>query len=189
MDVLIIFSLQVVYVTINTVRLILLLRGNRYPAAAISVVEVMLWVYALGLVVSQLDDVVRLLAYALGFGTGLIVGSLLEEKLAMGYTTVQVVAQAPSRLPELFRGAGFGVTSWHGQGRDGRREVLLVVARRRRAGELFRLLEEHEPKAFALLMEPRSFRGGFLAGRVPVAPVGPMPPSVLPPEEAGGSTD
>src|SRR5690625_7192562 len=48
-DVLIIFSAQVVYVSMMTVRWILLLKGHRYPAAAISIIEVILWVYALGL--------------------------------------------------------------------------------------------------------------------------------------------
>lgn len=185
-----IFSLQVVYVTIMTMRLIFLLRGNRYPAAFISVFEVMLWVYALGLVVNQLDDFTRLLAYAFGFAAGQIVGSFIEEKVAMGYTTVQVVAKTPSRLPEVFRGAGFGVTSWPGTGRDGGREVLLVVSRRRRAGELFRILDEHEPDAFALVMEPRSFRGGFMASRVAVAPPAPVPPPPpVPPVDSGPPTD
>lgn len=176
-DIFIIFFAQVVYVTMMTMRLIFLLRGNRYPAALISVFEVMLWVYALGLVVSQLDDFTRLLFYALGFATGQLVGSKLEELLAMGYTTVQVVVQAPSELPRVFRDAGFGVTTWQGTGRDGEREVLLVVARRRRANELFRLIEQHEPNAFALLMEPRSFKGGFLTRRMPIMPGTQGPPT------------
>lgn len=175
-DIAIIFFAQVVYVTLSTMRLILLLRGNRYPAAAISVFEIMLWVYALGLVVSQLDDFFRLLVYALGFATGQIVGAKLEEMLAIGFATVQVIAKTPTDLPRLFRAAGFGVTTWKGTGRDADREILLVVARRRRTNELFRIIEEHEPSAFALLMEPRSFRGGFLTRRMPITPTTPLPP-------------
>lgn len=166
-DVLIIFSAQVVYVSMMTVRWILLLKGHRYPAAAISIIEVILWVYALGLVVSQLGDFTRLIFYALGYATGQLVGSRLEEMLAVGHTTVQVVARVPSQLPDAMRRAGFGVTTWQGRGRDGDREVLFVVLQRRRTGELFQLIEEYEPDAFALLMEPRSFRGGFLTKRMP----------------------
>lgn len=168
-DVVVIFFAQVVYVTVMTVRWILLLKGHRYPAAGISIFEVIVYVYALGLVVSQLGDFTRIIFYALGYAAGQLVGSKLEEMLAVGYTTVQVVAQSPTRLPDAMRQSGFGVTTWHGTGRDGGREVLFVVLQRRRTGELFRLIEEHEPSAFALLMEPRSFRGGFLTRRIPAA--------------------
>lgn len=176
-DILVIFSAQVIYVTMMTVRWILLLKGHRYPAAVISVFEVIIYVYALGLVVSQLGDFTRLLFYALGYAAGQLVGSKLEELLAVGYTTVQVVAQSPTQLPHTLRQHGFGVTTWQGTGRDGNREVLFVVLQRRRTGELFGLIEEYEPAAFALLMEPRSFRGGFLTKRMRAVPGPPGPPT------------
>ncbi|MFO7311135.1 MAG: DUF2179 domain-containing protein, partial [Bacillota bacterium] len=77
--------------------------------------------------------------------------------------------------PRILREQGFGVTTWPASGRDGHREVILVVVRRRWTNELFRLIEAHEPGAFTVLMEPRSFRGGFLARRVPPIP-GSSPP-------------
>lgn len=175
---LIIFALQVVYVSLMTLRWILLLKGNRYPASAISVVEVIIWVYALGLVVSQLGDWPRLVAYALGYAAGSLTGSRLEELLAYGYTTVQVIANSPTELPRILRENGFGVTTWPASGRDGHREVILVVLRRRWTGELFRLIESHEPGAFTLLMEPRAFRGGFLTRHMPAAPGPPGSPTV-----------
>ena len=46
-DVVVIFFAQVVYVTVMTVRWILLLKGNRYPAAVISIFEVIVYVYTL----------------------------------------------------------------------------------------------------------------------------------------------
>ncbi len=176
-DVLVIFFAQVVYVTMMTLRWILLLKGHRYPSAIISVFEVILWVYALGLVVSQLGDFTRVIFYALGFATGQLVGSRIEEMLAVGHTTVQIVAKTPTDLPSVLRSNGFGVTTWRGTGRDGDREIIFVVLQRRRTGELFRLIEEHEPGAFTLLMEPRSFRGGFLTKRMPAVPGQPGPPT------------
>lgn len=181
-DVLFIFALQVVYVSLMTLRWILLLKGNRYPAAALSVLEVIIYVYALGLVVSRLGDWPRLLAYAFGYAAGSLAGSRLEELLAYGYTAVQVVVNTPTELPRVLREHGFGVTTWPASGRDGHREVLLVVLRRRWTTELFRLIETHEPGAFTLLLEPRSFRGGFLSRRLTPAPgLTGTPPAPRPP--------
>lgn len=176
-DVLIIFFAQVLYVSMMTLRWILLLKGHRYPATIISLVEVIVYVYALGLVVTQLNDFTRLAFYAAGYAVGQLVGTRLEELLAVGYTTVQIVAKSPTELPGVLREHGFGVTTWGGSGRDGQRQVLFVVLSRRRSGEMFQLVEEYEPGAFTLLMEPRSLRGGFLTRKMPVMPgeTGPAP--------------
>lgn len=78
--VLTIFVINIVYVTLSTTRMILTLKGYRYIAAFMSIVEVTVYVVGLGLVLDNLDAIQNLVAYALGFGTGIIVGSKLEEK-------------------------------------------------------------------------------------------------------------
>ncbi|HEX6987896.1 MAG TPA: DUF2179 domain-containing protein, partial [Bacillota bacterium] len=59
-----------------------------------------------------------------------------------------------------------GVTTWDARGRDAERTVMLVNARRRRLRELVRLIDELEPDAMVLDIEPRSIRRGFMARRI-----------------------
>src|SRR5690606_18422692 len=119
----------------------------------------------------------RLLGYAVGYALGTLVGTWLEERLAFGYLTVQVITPADTGLSRALREQGFGVTSWRGSGRDGDREVLMVVARRRWGKQLYDLIDQVAPNAFVLTMEPRGFRGGFLA-----RPLGPVPPWISGPQ-------
>ena len=181
MDVLVIFVAQVVYVSMMTLRWILLLKGQRYLAAALSVLEISLYVYALSLVVAQLGDLLRLLTYSVGYAVGSLVGTWLEERLAFGYLTVQVITRRATGLSQALREAGFGVTSWPASGKDGEREVLMVVARRRWGERLYELIDQVAPNSFVLAIETRGFRGGFLSRRL-------MPSPVSPPTPPGTST-
>lgn len=168
LDIFIVFSAQVVYVSTMTLRLMLLMRGQRYQAAAISIAEIVIWVYALSLVMQHLTNPVRLLAYALGYAAGIVVGSWLEDRLAFGYVTVQVITGTGEQLSRVLRERGFGVTSWPARGRDGERHVLTVVARRRWGKHLYHIIDSVDPQAFVLTLEPRAFRGGFLTRHLPV---------------------
>lgn len=160
-DLLIIFSLQATYVTVTTVRWIILVRGGRYLASFISFFELILYVVALGMVVRQLDDPARVVVYALGYAVGSLAGSLVEERLAIGYSIFHIITHSPDLAPKL-RELGLGVTAWTGKGREGDRHVLMVVAKRRWGPKLLRDLAELDPQAFVVQSEPKSFRGGFL---------------------------
>ncbi|WP_457826582.1 DUF5698 domain-containing protein, partial [Staphylococcus aureus] len=61
-----------------------------YYAAALSFVEVLVYVIGLGMVMSGLDQIQNVIAYAFGFSIGIIVGMKIEEKLALGYSVVNV---------------------------------------------------------------------------------------------------
>ncbi|MDX1772467.1 MAG: DUF5698 domain-containing protein, partial [Planococcaceae bacterium] len=121
--ILIIFTINIVYVTFFTIRMIMTLKGYRYFAAALSVVEVVVYVVGLGLVLDNLNEIQNLIAYALGYGTGVIIGTKIEEKMALGYITVNVITTEENRtLPRLLRDKGYGVTDWEANGLEGNRK-------------------------------------------------------------------
>ena len=171
LDIAIIFLAQVIYVSTMTLRWILLMKGNRTAATAMSFFEVAVWVYALSLVVTNLSDPLRLVAYAGGYAAGTALGMWLEERLALGYSLVLAVVPEASTLAKQLRRCGFAVTTWAGAGRNSMRQVLLVFYRRRLTPDLKRLIDDIEPSAFVLTMEPRIARGGFLARRLSQIPL------------------
>jgi uncharacterized protein YebE (UPF0316 family) len=126
LDALLIVGLRVVDVSIGTVRIILLTRGSRWRARGIGFVEVLIWLLAVALVVQELNDPVRMIAFAVGFSLGTLLGATIERWLAIGNVLVQAVAPvtSPSSAAAL-RSCGFRVTEVNGEGRDG--EVRVVV--------------------------------------------------------------
>lgn len=89
--VLIILTINIVYVSFFTIRMILTLKGQKYLAAALSTFEVIIYIIGLGLVLDNLDEIQNLIAYAIGYALGVLVGTKIEEMLALGYVTVKVI--------------------------------------------------------------------------------------------------
>lgn len=160
-DLFVIFTLQVLYVAINTMRWMILIRGLRLVAAVISFFEIILYVVALGMVVTKLDDPVRVVVYALGYAVGAGAGSWVEEQLALGFTIFHIITRPGTDLVSRLRAAGLGVTVWEAQGREGERCVLMAVARRRWASQVVKVVEAAAPDAFVVRTEPQWLKGGF----------------------------
>ncbi|ALC87875.1 MULTISPECIES: DUF2179 domain-containing protein [Bacillaceae] len=167
--VLIIFAINIVYVTLSTTRMILTLKGYRYVAALISIIEVVVYIVGLGLVLDNLNEIHNLIAYALGFGTGIVVGSKLEEKMSLGYIMVNAIStesESEINLSTLLREEGYGVTSWTANGLEGARQALQILTPRKDEAKLYNRLKEIDPKIFIIAYEPKTIHGGFWVKRV-----------------------
>jgi len=148
-------------------RMILTLKGRRYIAAAVSTVEVVIYVVGLGLVLDNLNEIQNLIAYALGFGLGVIVGTKIEEKLALGYIVVNVTSSNPDiNFTQSIREKGYGVTSWLSYGMDGERLSMQILTPRRYELSLYELIQEIDEKAFIISYEPKQIHGGFWVKQV-----------------------
>jgi uncharacterized protein YebE (UPF0316 family) len=165
--VLIIFIINVVYVSFFTMRMILTLKGYRYIAAFVSMVEIVIYIVGLGLVLGNLNHIQNIIAYAVGYGTGVIAGMKIEEKLALGYITVNVVTREYDKdLPKQLRETGYGVTTWSAEGLEGDRMALQILTPRKYELKLYQKIKELDPKAFIIAYEPKTIHGGFWVKQV-----------------------
>jgi uncharacterized protein YebE (UPF0316 family) len=163
----IILLINIVYVSFFTMRMILTLKGQRYLAAAISTIEVVIYVLGLDLVLNNLNEIQNLIAYAVGYGVGVMVGMKIEEKLAIGYITVNVITKEYEKdLPKVLREKGYGVTNWAANGLEGDRMALQILTPRKFELKLYATIKEIDPKAFIIAYEPKSIHGGFLVKSV-----------------------
>ena len=153
-DLLLIFALRLVDVSLGTVRIILLSRRYRLWPALIGFVEVLTWLVAATVVFSNLNDLPRMLAYAGGFALGTYLGTLLESRLAVGNTMMRVVSPVASpRVEEGLRAAGFAVTVVNADGRDGEVRLAFTIIPRRRRKEALRVVHDLDPAAFVTLQD------------------------------------
>jgi uncharacterized protein YebE (UPF0316 family) len=158
----IILIINIVYVSFFTIRMILTLKGYRYIAAFVSMFEVVIYVVGLGLVLDNLNEIQNLVAYAVGYGLGVIAGMKIEEKLALGYITVNVItADYDKALPEKLRSKGYGVTNWAAHGLEGDRMAMQILTPRKNEIKLYQTIKELDPKAFIIAYEPKTIHGGF----------------------------
>lgn len=159
----VIFLLRIVDVSMATTRTLLAMRNARLVVPVIGFVEVLIWIFAVGNAIKHLDSPLHVLGYAGGFATGNVVGLWLEEKLAMGLASVQIISRFGGvELAEALREKGFGVTEFLGQGREGKVEVVHTVVKRRQIDEVLAQVDRWDPDAFVSVEEPRTVRRGWM---------------------------
>ncbi|CAM4346465.1 DUF2179 domain-containing protein [Paenibacillus tarimensis] len=157
-----IIAINVVYVSLFTLRLILVIKGRTGAASFLAMIEVFVYLVGLNLVLQNVSNPANMIAYCLGFGIGVYLGSKIEEFLALGYMVVQVIVDSLAvDLPGKLRQLGYGVTSWPADGRDGQRLVMQVLVKRSNERRLMKTLADIAPKAFVISHEPKFFKGGF----------------------------
>ncbi|WP_102347889.1 DUF2179 domain-containing protein [Bacillus sp. Marseille-P3661] len=158
----IILIINIVYVSFFTIRMILTLKGQRYLAALLSTVEVVIYVVGLGLVLDNLNEIHNLIAYAVGYGLGVLAGMKIEEKLALGYITVNVITKEYDlQFTKMLREKGYGVTSWMAYGMEGDRLAMQILTPRKSERKLYETIQDIDPKAFIISYEPKTIHGGF----------------------------
>lgn len=163
LELLFIFFARVIDVSLGTIRMILVIRGDRVPAAIIGFFEILVYTTALGLVVGALNNPIKLVVFCCGFSLGILVGTFIEEKLALGYRGVQVIIDRDHcDLVDHLRDAGFPVTCWEATGKAGPKTVLHMVVKRNMIKKVSDYIYERDPGAFVVLMEPKQFQGGYI---------------------------
>lgn len=157
-----IFFARITDVSIGTIRMIMLVKGQRKIAAVLGFFEVIIYLIVLGNVVGNINKPILIIAYGLGYATGNLVGSRLEEKISIGRVFAQVIVKEDHELlVNSLRDAGFGVTIFEGEGREGKSYMLNIILDRKQVNKLYQLVDKCECGAFITTMDIRSSLGGY----------------------------
>jgi uncharacterized protein YebE (UPF0316 family) len=160
---LVIFFLRIVDVSLATTRMLLAVRGQRVLVPLIGFFEVVIWLFAAGSAIQYLDSPLHVVGYAAGFAAGNLVGLWVEERLALGLATVRIISEHGGvEAADALREAGFGVTEFAGQGREGVVEVVFTAVRRAEVPQILRLVEHWAPDSFVTVEEPRAIHRGWM---------------------------
>lgn len=159
----IIFLARVIDMSLSTVRTLMVMQSRKIPAAVIGFFEVGIYIVVLGKVVNELENPMNLLAYCAGFATGNYVGIVLENKIALGNLSAQIILRTANnyKLVETLRKERFGVTIIEGQGIEGPREILNVALNRKDLQKLKQVVDSIDPNAYVTVNSISPIRGGY----------------------------
>jgi uncharacterized protein YebE (UPF0316 family) len=156
-----IFCARICDVTMGTLRVIFISKGIRYLAPVIGFFEVIIWLLAIGQVMSNLTNVVSYVAYGAGFATGTYIGMYIEEKISLGLTSVRIITKEdPQELVQYLRSHNYGVTSVDGEGATGRVKMVFTIIRRQDLAHVVGTIRQFHPNAFYSVEEVKSVAEG-----------------------------
>ncbi|WXR62222.1 DUF2179 domain-containing protein [Peptostreptococcaceae bacterium AGR-M142] len=158
-----IFTARSLDMSMATIRTIMIVRGKKFTAAFIGFFEIILYVMAIGKVLSNLDNIGNVIAYAAGFATGNYLGVILEEKMAIGSVLSQIITKKDEgKFSMYLRDNDFGVTSTSGEGKEGKISILKVVSTRKELYKLNKLINDFDENAFTTVSDIRNLKGGYI---------------------------
>jgi uncharacterized protein YebE (UPF0316 family) len=158
----VIFALRVCDMTLDTLRLLFVVRGRKGIAWVLGFCQSMIYVFAISSVLANLDNPINLIGYAAGFATGNVVGMMIENKLAVGHIHLQIVS--PRRgvaLAQSLREAGFAVTEIPARGKDGMVHVLSCDVLRKNVAKAEKIIHSVDDGAFVTSEDVRPIWRGF----------------------------
>lgn len=146
---LLIFLARIFDVSINTIRIIYVLGGRRLTATVLGFFESFVWLMAIRQIFEHLDNWVSYIAYPAGFATGILVGMIIEERIAYGKVIVRIITRKDIQvLRDFLIGAGYRFTVVPGSGAEGPESVVFTVLERQQLEKLLVNLKEILPTAF-----------------------------------------
>jgi len=160
-----VFLAKLFEVSLATMRLVLINRGEKLKGALIGFFEIMIWAILASNVLTDLhNDPLKLVIYCLAFSCGNYLGVTLENKLAIGMAQIQVVASTSktSTISTALREKGFGVTTIVGQGMDGPVDILMIYVKRKSVPEALAIISSFSPQAVITINDVRQRRNGYL---------------------------
>jgi len=162
LEALLIFALRVIGITIGTIATIMTVQGRKAPAMLAGFFSALVYVVAIGKVVTNLGNVSNILAYCGGFAVGTLIGMVWEQRLAMGFAEVRVISTEKSTaIAEALRQAGFGVTEYYGRGRENIVGVVEAIIPRKSVDAVMSVAKSVDAKAIVTVTEARMVRRGY----------------------------
>jgi uncharacterized protein YebE (UPF0316 family) len=157
-----IFCLRVGDMSLDTLRVLFVVRGKRGIAWVLGFFQSLLFVIAITSVLSHLDNPLNVLGYASGFATGNVLGMFIEERLAVGHIQLTIFStNRGAAICDALRLASFGVTEIPGRGKNGTVSVILTNVFRKDVDHLETIILETDPEAFVTREDVRPMRRGF----------------------------
>ena len=94
-----IFFSKIIEVAIGTMRIILISKGYKKPGSILAFFEVLLWIFVASTVIMGMTDApLKGIIYALGFAIGVYIGSIIENKVAVGKILIHVISSKETSM-------------------------------------------------------------------------------------------
>lgn len=144
-----IFLSRILDVTIGTMRIVMVSKGQKFLAPFLGFFEVLIWLIAISKIFENLDNWFCYFSYAAGFATGNYIGLLLEEKLAVGIVKIQIITRKRAiSLIENLSDAGYGITHHEAKGSTENVSIIYSIIKRTEIHKVEKIVQKTNPKAF-----------------------------------------
>jgi uncharacterized protein YebE (UPF0316 family) len=161
-----IFLSRLFDVTVGTLRIIMVSKGQKSWAPVLGFFEVLIWLIAISKIFQNLDNWLCYVTYAGGFATGNYIGLILEEKLAVGIVKIQIITRKKAnKLIKNLVAAGYGITHHEAEGSNETVSIIYSIINRSEVQTVEEIVKTTNPKAFYSVEDVKSVNKGIFPSK------------------------
>jgi uncharacterized protein YebE (UPF0316 family) len=159
---LLIFLARIADVSMETIRVIYISKGIKYLAPIIAFFEIVIWLLAMEVIMSDLSNIANFLAYAFGFAMGTYIGLVIEEKLSIGMVIMRIITTNDStdEIISFLESENYGITSLDATGSRGNVKMIITLVNRTDIPAITSHLQTTNPQAFYSIEDIRYVNQG-----------------------------
>ncbi|NMC56362.1 MAG: DUF2179 domain-containing protein [Eubacteriaceae bacterium] len=161
----IIFIGKIIEITLDTIRIVLINRGEKLKGAILGFIVIVLWIFIVSSIITNLSqNYFKAFLYALAYAIGNYVGVTIEEKLAIGLSSLQIIVPMDMGevLAHYLREEGYGLTVLDGHGFNNDKKVLILHIPRKKLNEALKKVKLNAPDAVIIVSDVKRLHGGYL---------------------------
>ena len=156
---------KIVEITIQSLKTCMMVKGQRLKAAGLGFVECTIWGLVISTIIGTLgDNLFLLLFYCVGYATGLFLGSTIENKIALGTSNLELIAndENTAKIIAYLKEQDRGYTVFDGYGSTDRMNMIFIVLPRREASFVLKEIRKLcDNKVFVVASEVSKYAGGY----------------------------
>ena len=162
---LIVCAAKIVEITIQSLKTCMMVKGQRLKAAGLGFVECTIWGLVISTIIGTLgDNMFLLLFYCVGYATGLFLGSTIENKIALGTSNLELIAndESTAKITEYLKANNRGYTVFEGHGSTDKINMIFIVLPRKETPHVLKDIRRTcDNKVFVVASEVSKYAGGY----------------------------
>jgi len=156
---------KIVEITIQSLKTCMMVKGQKVKAAGLGFVECAIWGLVISTIIGTLGDNLFLLAfYCVGYAAGLFLGSTLEGKIALGTSSLELIANEENteKITEYLKENSRGYTIFEGYGSKKKMNMIFIVLPRKDASVVVKQIRKLcDNNVFVVVDEISKYAGGY----------------------------
>ncbi len=161
----IVCAAKIIEITIQSLKTCMMVKGQRLKAAGLGLLECAIWGLVISTIIGTLGDNLFLLAfYCVGYATGLFLGSTLENKIALGTSSLELIANDKNteKITKYLQENARGYTVFDGHGSKDKMNMILIVLPRRDASSVLKEIRKIcDNNVFVVVDDVSKYAGGY----------------------------
>ncbi|MDD3392797.1 MAG: DUF5698 domain-containing protein [Bacilli bacterium] len=149
---------------LGTLRLIVVAHGKKWLGAFLQFAIALVWVIVTGAVVIGItNDPLKVFFFALGSLFGSYLGSVIEEKMAIGDNLLMAITNITfgEIIASKIRKEGYTVTVLNGEGKDINHYILIMIVSRKKRQHIVDLVKNIDNETIIIAENIRAINGGY----------------------------